>query len=104
MIATSIRQDLLEAAVNALPPGELSAVRSAALNNFSASGFPTTKDEDWRYTNLAQAVAVTNQWLEDVATPESANEDQHDTADEQHKITGQIDACWLIIRNGVVDN
>ncbi|RLA35541.1 MAG: Fe-S cluster assembly protein SufD, partial [Gammaproteobacteria bacterium] len=48
MSAASIRQDLLEAAVNALPPGELSAVRSAALNNFSASGFPTTKDEDWR--------------------------------------------------------
>jgi len=104
MSAAAIRQDLLEAAVNALPPGELSAVRSAALNNFSASGFPTTKDEDWRYTNLAQAVAVTNQWLEDVATPASASEDQHDTVDEQHKITGQIDACWLIIRNGVVDN
>jgi Fe-S cluster assembly protein SufD len=104
MSTAAIRQDLLEAVVNALPPGELSAVRSAALNNFSASGFPTTKDEDWRYTNLAQAVAVTNQWLEDGAAPASASEGQRGTADEQHEITDQIDACWLIIRNGVVDD
>ena len=30
-----------------------SAVRRAAIERFAALGFPTTRDEDWKYTNLA---------------------------------------------------
>ena len=103
MSTSSIRKDLLEAAVNALPPGKLSAIRSAALSSFSANGFPTSKDEDWRYTNLAQAVDITNKWLKDCAAMASRDDDQRGRADEQLAITSQVDACWLIVRNGVVD-
>jgi len=103
MSASSVRTDLLEAAVNALPSDELSAIRSAALSSFSANGFPTSKDEDWRYTNLAQAVDVTNKWLEEVAEKTSRRDDQRGRADEQLAITSQVDACWLIVSNGVVD-
>ena len=80
MSVSSVRKDLLEAAVNALPPGKLSALRSAALSSFSANGFPTSKDEDWRYTNLAQAVDVTNNWLKDVAEKTSPEDDQLGTS------------------------
>ena len=104
MTVSSIRQDLLEAAVNALPRGELSAIRGAALSSFSTRGFPTTKDEDWRYTNLAQAVDVTNKWLEDLADSSSHDKEQHVTVEEQIAITSQVDAHWLIVRNGVVDS
>ena len=103
MSASSVRTDLLEAAVNALPSDKLSAIRSAALSSFSANGFPTSKDEDWRYTNLAQAVDVTNKWLEEVAEKASREDDQRGRADEQLAITSQVDACWLIVSNGVVD-
>jgi len=103
MSASSVRKDLLEAAVNALPTDKLSAIRSAALSSFSANGFPTSKDEDWRYTNLAQAVDVTNKWLEEVAETTSREDDQRGRADEQLAITSQVDACWLIVSNGVVD-
>ena len=30
----------------------LDALRSAGVRRFSESGFPTLKDEDWRYTNI----------------------------------------------------
>ncbi len=32
---------------------ELSALRHAAIGRFAALGFPTTRQEEWRYTNLA---------------------------------------------------
>ena len=103
MSASSVRKDLLEAAVNALPPDKLSAIRSAALSSFSANGFPTSKDEDWRYTNLAQAVDITNKWLGEVTEKTSREDGQRRREDEQLAITSQVDACWLIVSNGVVD-
>jgi len=34
-------------------PGWLAARRKDAMSAFSAQGFPTTRDEDWRYTSVA---------------------------------------------------
>jgi len=39
-------------------PGWLAARRKDAMSAFSAQGFPTTRDEDWRYTSVA-AIART---------------------------------------------
>ncbi len=43
--------------LDALPavdePGWLSDLRSRALERFHAQGFPTTRDESWKYTNVA---------------------------------------------------
>lgn len=103
MNATPVRKDLLEAAMQALPPGELSEIRRAAFNRFSSSGFPTTRDEDWRYTNLAGAVNVTNEWLAGFAQQSSKDESTSDNTDEQFAIATQVDANWLVIRNGVVE-
>jgi Fe-S cluster assembly protein SufD len=67
MSAIALQQDLLEAAVTALPPDELSAVREAAVDRFIAIGFPTTKHEDWKYTNLSDAAELSNTWLQSKA-------------------------------------
>jgi Fe-S cluster assembly protein SufD len=34
-------------------PPWLSPIRESAISSFAKSGFPTTKDEDWRFTNVA---------------------------------------------------
>jgi Fe-S cluster assembly protein SufD len=34
-------------------PAELAGVRRAAIERFGALGFPTTRQEDWRFTNVA---------------------------------------------------
>jgi Fe-S cluster assembly protein SufD len=39
------------------PRAWLLPVRKAAMATFAANGFPTTKDEDWRYTNVAPIAA-----------------------------------------------
>jgi Fe-S cluster assembly protein SufD len=40
-----------------LPAGALGALRSAALERFLESGFPTQRDEGWKYTNLRRLEA-----------------------------------------------
>jgi Fe-S cluster assembly protein SufD len=39
-------------------PSWLAPLRRRAIERFAESGFPTTKDEDWRYTNLAALAAM----------------------------------------------
>lgn len=98
MSAVGLQQELLEAAVTALPADELSAVREAAVASFAANGFPTTKHEDWKYTNLSAVAALSNTWLQNKADEPGAQAIAVDTA-----VTGQIDAHWITIRNGIID-
>ena len=39
-------------------PAWLAALRRSAIDRFAERGFPTTRDEDWRYTNLGPLVAT----------------------------------------------
>ena len=98
---TVIAHELLEAAVSRLPEDALTPARKAALAHFATSGFPTVRDEDWKYTNLRHAVELSNAWLgnEVVASPES----NLTTAAEQavKVITESIDAYWIVIANGI---
>lgn len=101
----SLQQDLLAAAVEAMPKNELSAVRSAALADFANTGFPTTRDEDWRYTSLAGAAKASNEWLRGAAAADySSKVAAADDAAAIAEVTANIDAHWLIVRNGVVDS
>lgn len=56
---------------------------------------PTTRDEDWKYTDLAKARDISAQWLDAGAEPPSPA-----LADEIALITGKIDATWFVIENG----
>lgn len=98
MNETGLQQELLEAAVTALPADALSAVRAAAVARFAANGFPTTRHEDWKYTNLSAAAALANAWLQHDQAVAGATSVAVDT-----EIPGQIDAHWLTIENGMVD-
>lgn len=40
-------------------PSWLRAARQAALERFQAAGFPTTREEDWRFTNVAPIARAT---------------------------------------------
>ena len=37
-------------------PGSLGEIRKQALERFEATGFPTVKNEDWKYTNVQPLV------------------------------------------------
>jgi Fe-S cluster assembly protein SufD len=39
-------------------PSWLAPLRRRAINRFAERGFPTTRDEDWRYTNLSSLAAT----------------------------------------------
>jgi Fe-S cluster assembly protein SufD len=94
-----LQADLLKSAVTALPTDKLSGVRSAALARFATSGFPTTRHEDWKYTNLSAAEALSSAWLQN----QSAN-DPAIAAVTGTQSTEQIDAHWITIRNGIIDS
>ncbi len=98
---TAIVHELLEAAVNRMPEDALTPARKAALVQFATAGFPTIRDEDWKYTNLRHAVELSNTWLgkEIVASPES---NLTAAAKQAVKvITESIDAYWIVVANGI---
>ena len=98
MTAIALQQDLLEAAVTALPADELTVVREAAVVRFAANGFPTTKHEDWKYTNLSAAADLSNAWLHGRLSGRRSDFDSVAAG-----MCGQIDAHWITIANGIVD-
>jgi Fe-S cluster assembly protein SufD len=65
MAPVAERQDSLDGAFEAvrrdapLGVGALGQMREAAFARFTAAGFPTTRDEEWRFTNLAPVAALT---------------------------------------------
>ncbi len=58
---------------------------------------PTTRDEDWKYTDLARARDISTRWLlAGTEAPSSA------LVEEIERITGSIDASWFVIVNGEI--
>jgi Fe-S cluster assembly protein SufD len=104
MSASAIDTGLLERAVRNLPGDSLTALRKEAAARFAETGFPTTRHEDWRYTNLAPAIELSNLWLRESA-PVVADARPSDVARKlAADIAGRIEAHWIVVANGVVDN
>jgi len=56
---------------------------------------PTTRDEDWKYTDLARAKDISARWLDaGAATP------AYSLAEHISAITSRIDATWFVFCNG----
>lgn len=72
-------------------PRWMQSLRQNAFARFSETGFPTTHDEDWRFTNVA---AVANTAFE-LAGPESVSKEQLEPFG-----TSQFDCC-LVFVNGL---
>lgn len=58
---------------------------------------PTTRDENWKYTDLSRARDITSRWL-DAGCEAAAAE----FADDVKRITASIDATWIVIANGAL--
>jgi len=56
---------------------------------------PTTRDEDWKYTDLSRARDITSRWLDAGGETVAAEID-----DDIARITSSIDATWFVIANG----
>ena len=59
---------------------------------------PTTRDEDWKYTDLARARDISARWLDAGAARPSPSLDAEVAA-----ITESIDATWFVFENGVLE-
>jgi Fe-S cluster assembly protein SufD len=102
MSLTAIDTALLERAVGKLPGDALTPSRLEALKCFSETGFPTTRHEDWRYTNLAPIIEVSNVWLRDTAAGDTERPVSDAITKYAAELAAQIDAYWIVIANGVV--
>ena len=56
---------------------------------------PTTRDENWKYTDLARSRDIVSRWLDDGAAVPSASLEEKIAA-----VTGSIDAAWYVFSNG----
>lgn len=99
MKSAALQLNDLQKAVEKLPGDALAASRRAALAHLSKHGLPTTRDEDWKYTDLAPVIDISNRSLQQDGV--TASSDGLDDVVDQ--ICHTIDADWLIVRNGVID-
>lgn len=85
----------LDRAVASLNDDALAPLRQSALERFKASGFPTTRDEDWKYTDLTPVIDLANRWL-------SGERDSGEAPDQAliDELKSSVDATWLIFSNG----
>jgi Fe-S cluster assembly protein SufD len=61
---------------------------------------PTKRHEDWKYTDLSPIVDIGNQWLDRGAHVASTS----DVSAAGKQIQEQIEADWLVIANGVIND
>jgi Fe-S cluster assembly protein SufD len=98
MSALALSDKALAAAVQGLPDNSLAANRKAALARFLDRGFPTTRLEDWKYTDLATVAEISRRWLEDGAPVPAAK-----TLDARiAEIRSALDIDWIVVRNGTI--
>ena len=81
-------------AVASLPDDALTPLRTAGLQHFLKSGFPTLKDEDWKYTDLSNVLDISQRWL-----ASGVREVDVDDAIVR-EILASVDAGWIVITHG----
>lgn len=91
--------DDLREVVRQLPDNGLASSREIALAHLDEHGLPTLRDEDWKYTDLSALVDISNRWLASGAQREPSGT----TGNAIRRITDSIDATWLVIANGAID-
>jgi len=100
MKSTALSFDALRKAVESMPDDSLAESRRAAFEHLREHGLPTTRNEDWKYTDLSHVIDISNRWLErDVDHAPST-----ESGSRAEAICNSIDADWLVITNGVIDD
>ncbi len=95
-----VNQELLEAAVDRIADDNLTALRKKAVASFGKTGFPSVKNEDWRYTDLSPAAELSNIHL---GTAEGTASESQLTDSQIADWIGDIDAHWIVLSNGIAD-
>jgi len=103
MNRTAVDQKLFKAAVDSLPADQLAAIRGVAASRFTGMNFPGVGDEDWKYTNLSAAANLSNSWLQELAANQDSEIEPAGNYREYIGVVAQIDANWILIRDGMVD-
>ena len=88
--------DRLRAYVDGLPNSGLDETRRRAVAALAASGLPSTRDESFRYTDLAEIGALSSAWLKRPARPATVAP----TRQRIEALTAKTDIDWLVIANG----
>ncbi len=99
MKPASLNYDNLRDVVRQLPDNGLGSVREAALQHLGEHGLPTLRDEDWKYTDLAPLIDISNRWLS-TGGKQPAVRAEREIIDS---ITRSIDATWIVIADGHID-
>ena len=85
--------------VESIPADGLSGVRVAALQRLQYQPLPSTRDEDWKYTDLGPALRIGNRFL----AAQSVKRDDQDSSAIADAVCSKIEANWLVIANGRID-
>ena len=88
-----IDHTLLESVMSGLPPCQLSQTRSTAFKYFKENPLPSTKNEQWKYTDLNNAYSLFEQSLQ--SEKHFSDIDQGGEQD----IINSIEAHWIVIKN-----
>ncbi len=91
--------DKLRAHVERLPSAGLDAIRQQAVATLARSGLPSTRDENFKYTDLSEIGALSRAWLERPTKADVSPETAQRIAD----VTAQAGIDWLVIANGDLD-
>ena len=94
----ALSQDALRAAAARLPGG-LQGARDAAIEQLVARGTPTLRHEDWKYTDLAPVMEISNHWL----ASDMPVDDPDSLAAAIANVTKHHEAHWIVIANGHID-
>jgi Fe-S cluster assembly protein SufD len=93
---STLPADALREAIAGLPQSGRATLRERGYEAFLASGFPSTRQEDWKYTDLTPVVDISRRWLE--AGAPAALPD----AESLKTVQRAIDADWIVVANGAV--
>ena len=99
MKESQLNIETLRQFVEALPADGLSTVRSAALRRLEKAHLPTTRDENWRYTDLSTAVDIGNRFLE----RKPVEHGKRPRSELVEAACDNVAANWLVITDGRVD-
>lgn len=103
MKAPALDTDRLRRAVETRPgPDWLARFRRESLEHFLEEGFPSVREEAWKYTNLAPLAEISEQWLAETAGPADAAAERR-AATVARGVLGEFDAHSVVFVDGRLD-
>ena len=75
----------------------LQPIRDRAIRSFASRGFPTIREEDWKYTNLEDVAARSAIYLETVA----AHADTDAVTGQLQQLTEKLSGHMFVFANGI---